>query len=214
MRRVFLALVLLTAGSGGADERHHPVCGVWSDSWSLEDSAADFFGAGDVFVADFFAAEDFFGPEFFAADFIPLTDRMRLRFHAADDPNNSLAEALVDDLAFLGFVDGRSVIWRYGTPRVGEALRVHLLGDPNVGFQLYVSTQGGFYDLGDLGIWELGLGLMLRVLGGNLGSEGALKIDATLPSNPALAGVELHLQAMMLDPGNFHFSTAVDMVIE
>ena len=142
------------------------------------------------------------------------TDRMRLRFRTGDEPNNSLVEALVDDLSFRSFQSAGVSVWRYGTPVVGGSVRLHVHGDPQRAFVLYAALGGGFADLGDLGIWELDFGTMFRLLNGNTGASGRYALTGDLPDDPSLSGTEIHLQALVLDPAGVYASNAVDFLIE
>lgn len=148
------------------------------------------------------------------AAYVPLTDRMQLRFRAADDPNNSLAEALVDDLEFRAFPTGRVGVWRYGRPKQGGSLRLHVQGDANQSFVLWGAQQGGSLLLKKLGLLELDAATMIPVVSGNTGPSGRYTLIADLPVDPTLSGVAIHLQPLVLDPSGAYLGNAIDFVLE
>ncbi len=147
------------------------------------------------------------------AALVPLTDRMRLRWRAFDDPNNSVVEALVDDLEFQAFTSGRLELWRYGTPTPGGTLRLHLQGDANRSFVLFLSLGGGHLDT-KLGLFELDFATLTTVAIADTGASGRFTLSGALPNDPALVGLEVDLQALVFDPGGAYLSNAVDFEVE
>lgn len=145
---------------------------------------------------------------------LPLTDRMQLRFIAADDPNNSLVEALVDDLEFLDFPRGRVALWRYGTALQGGQVKLHVQGVPNVSFVLYGAQGGAAIPLKKLGLLELDPVSMVTLLGATTGATGRYTVFGDIPVDPTLSGVEVHVQALALDPAGAYLTNALDFVIQ
>ncbi len=145
---------------------------------------------------------------------VPLTDRMQLRFRASDDPNNSLTEALIDDLEFRAFPTGRVGIWRYGSAKQGGSVRLHVQGDVNQPFVLWGAQQPGSLFLKKLGLLELDAATMIPVASGNTGASGRFTLIADLPVDPTLSGVEIHLQPLVLDPNGAYLGNAIDFVLE
>ncbi len=144
---------------------------------------------------------------------LPLTDRMRLRWRAADDPNNSIVEALVDDLEFQAFATGRLALWRYGTPTPGGALRLRLQGDANRSFVLFLSLGSGHFPT-KLGLFELDFATLTTIAISDTGTSGRFTLAGALPNDPALVGLEVDLQALVLDPAGAYLSNAVDFEVE
>ncbi len=148
------------------------------------------------------------------AAYVALTDRMQLRFVVADDPNNSLTEALVDDLGFDAFPTGRVMLWRYGSARPGGSLRLHVQGVANQSFVLWGAQSGGSLFLKKLGLLELDAATMIPVLADTTGPSGRYTLIADLPADPTLSGVEIHVQPLVLDPAGAYLGNAIDFVIE
>jgi len=144
---------------------------------------------------------------------VPLTDRMRLRWRVGDDPNNSIVEALVDDLEFQGFPTGKLELWRYGTPTPGGPIRLRLQGDANRSFVLFLSLGGGHLDT-KFGLFELDFATLTTVAISDTGATGRFTLAGALPNDPALLGLEVDLQSFVLDPGGAYLSNAVDFEIE
>ena len=147
------------------------------------------------------------------AALVPLTDRMRLRWRAFDDPSNSIVEALVDDLEFQAFASGRLEHWRYGTPTPGGTLRLRLQGDANRSFVLFLSLGGGHLDT-KLGVFELDFSTLTTVAISDTGASGRFTLTGALPNDPALVGLEVDLQALVFDPAGAYLSNAVDFEVE
>ena len=152
--------------------------------------------------------------EFDPAQFVAPSDRMRLRFTADDDPNNSLCEALVDDLEFRAFRSGRLSLWRYGTALQGGQVRLHVQGVANLPFTLYVAQAGAAIPLKKLGLLELDPASLLALLSGSSGSSGRFTVHGDIPVDPTLSGVEIHVQALALDPAGAYLTNALDLLIQ
>jgi carboxypeptidase T len=146
--------------------------------------------------------------------YVPLSDRMRLRFTIGDDPNNSLCEGLVDDLVFQAFEPTRVSLWRYGTPTPGGTIRIAEQGDVNQPFILFAALAGAHLDLGKLGILELDPASLRTLLTGNTGSSGRFTLQGAVPNDPSLIGLELDLQSLVLDPSGAYLTNAIDFVVE
>jgi len=145
---------------------------------------------------------------------LPATDRMRLRWRCGDAPNNSLREALVDDLDFQGFAATPVSLWRYGTPAQGGVVRLHVQGATNLPFVLYGAQGGAAIPLKNLGLLELDPLSLISIVSGTTGGSGRFTIDGDIPIDPTISGVEIHLQALILDPSGAWLTNAVDFVIE
>jgi hypothetical protein len=148
------------------------------------------------------------------AAFGPLTDRMRLRVTVGDTSSGSLVEALVDDLQFQAFAPVRVALWRYGTPTPGGTIRILEQGDVNRPFILFAALAGAHLDLGALGILELDPTSLRTLLTGNTGATGRFTLQGAVPNDPALIGLELDLQSLVVDPAGSYLTNAIDFTIE
>jgi hypothetical protein len=146
--------------------------------------------------------------------YVGLSDRMRLRVTIGDDPNNSLCEGLLDDLAFEAFEPVRVALWRYGTPTPGGTIRIAEQGDVNQPFILFAALHGAHIDLGRLGILELDPSSLRTLLTGNTGPTGRFTLQGALPNDPSLIGLELDLQSLVLDASGAYLTNAIDFVVE
>ena len=134
-------------------------------------------------------------------DFTPLSDRMRLRFTAADDPNNDLTEALVDDLV----LSTRSTLptlgaWGRVAPGTQVQLRIH--GPAGVPWRVqYSLTAGNGVPLpGTEGLFYL-TGSVRDLASGSLDAAGQGELLAQVPGNPGLSGRTVFLQALVDENG-------------
>jgi hypothetical protein len=139
---------------------------------------------------------------------------MRLRFTAEDDPNNSLCEALIDDLEFRAFPSGRLSLWRYGTALQGGQVRLHVQGVANLPFTLYGAQAGAAIPLKKLGLLELDPASLVAILSASSGGAGRHTVFGDIPVDPTISGVEIHVQALALDPAGAYLTNALDFVIE
>lgn len=148
------------------------------------------------------------------ATYVAPTDRMLLRFTASDSPNNSLVEALIDDLEFVAFPSGRVELWRYGSAAQGGQVRVHVQGVANESFILYGATGSASIPLKKLGLLELDPASLVVILASSTGSSGRYTAYGDIPVDPTLVGIEVHVQALVLAAASAYLSNAVDFVIE
>jgi len=152
-------------------------------------------------------------PEFQLAQFLPQTDRMRLRFVASDSPNNSLVEAGVDDLQ-VDIYDSAPRINLYGLQTQGSNLALNLAGQPGDVFTWFASPATGFVQLGSVeGPLLLDPGSLFPLFGGGVPAGGLSKIVAAVPLNPALTGVSVYFQALVLRAGHKHLSNRETLAV-
>ncbi len=133
---------------------------------------------------------------FDVASFVSFTDRVRLRFVAEDDPNNSLVEAAIDELA-LEIYDAPPRFNTYGRAAIGKPLAMHLVGEAGESYAIYASPGTASITLpGVVGAILLDpLGLM-KIGGGSVPSSGLVRTLATVPNLPSLSGQTFYLQAV------------------
>lgn len=133
-------------------------------------------------------------------DTLALTDRMRLRFTAADEPNNDITEGALDDVE-LRVSSSLPVLGLWGEVRLGASVRVSLDGPVSVPYSLrYSFTHGpGVPVSGTQGLSYL-TGNVRVVLSGSTNAAGQLDTLAAVPNTASLSGRTLYLQAL-LDAG-------------
>ena len=126
---------------------------------------------------------------------LPLTDQMRLRLTASDNPNNSLCEALLDSLVLRTFSD-LPTLGEWGTTSAGATARLFVDGPGSVSWKVKMSTQAGpgAPTGGTDGLLYL-TGTIVDVAIGATAASGRAETAWTVPS-----GTTLYLQ-VLLDEG-------------
>jgi murein tripeptide amidase MpaA len=129
--------------------------------------------------------------------FVALTDAMRLRFRAEDNPNNDLTEALLDDLRLTTF-SGLPTLGAWGEAAIGGQVDLFLDGPAGTGWQLLWSfgRSAGQTVGGVEGLYYLNGGPNI-LLGGSLGADGRAVQTVTVPNNAGLAGRTVYLQTVV-----------------
>ncbi len=151
----------------------------------------------------------------FLDDLLPLTDAMRLRFVATDDPNNSLTEAAVDAVCIEVFDDApRAVV--YGRAGLGTPVRFNVSGRSGDQYAWLMSPFPGNLPvpgvLGDpLGV---DLATMTVILVGNLPLSGLDTIELTIPNNPGFVGFTAYVQAYVKRGGLEYLTNRDEVDIE
>lgn len=151
---------------------------------------------------------------FLVEDFVSLTDRVRLRFVASDDPNNSICEAAVDDLLVETFdADPRFNV--YGAAAPGAQVLLNTAGPAGGAYGVFMSFGTGSFSFatiqGPLLLDPLTMTLLLQ---GTL-PAGGLAIDAgTVPSDPGLSGQTVYLQALVVGPGGVFLTNRAAVTFE
>ena len=149
--------------------------------------------------------------EFFVADFVSLTDQVRLRFVASDDPNNSVTEAAVDDLQVQVFdADPRFNI--FGLTAIGTDLSLNVNGPAGAAYGIFEASGTGLFNFalinGPLLLDPVTLALLFD---GTLPANGLAQTVATIPNDPTLVGVTLYYQALVSGTGGL-FLTNRDQI--
>jgi len=126
---------------------------------------------------------------------LPLTDAMKIRFTAADSPNNSLCEALVDSLALRTF-STLPTLGAWGTTSTGALARLFVHGPGAVSFKVKTSTSAGPGSTtpGTAGLLYL-TGTIQDLAAGTTDGAGRAALPWTVP-----AGTTVYLQ-VLLDEG-------------
>ena len=132
---------------------------------------------------------------FAAADVAPATNQMQLRFVTGDEPNNSIVEALVDDLRVTGYGTGDHLgIW--GRPGLGSRLSFQLSGQAQTSWALLVSAARAQVPIPGVGLLELDPTTLVTLPAGSTDPMGFGALDVTLPANPVLTGGQIHVQGL------------------
>ncbi len=128
------------------------------------------------------------------SDFVSLSDKVRLRFVAEDDPNNSLVEAAVDELEIEIF-DDPPRLNTYGVPVIGSPLAMHLVGEAGESYLLFASQGTALITFpGVIGPILLDPASLIKLGGGSVPASGLVRIVATIPNSPGLVGQTFYLQ--------------------
>lgn len=134
------------------------------------------------------------------AEFVIPTDRMRLRFTAVDDPNNSVTEALIDDLEVIDYATTPRLTL-FGTPKLNGQIEIQLAGDPGDVASLYLSLgTSNLHIPGVIGTFGLDPAGLFFLFNTAIAADGLTRVPVTLPNNPVLSGVSAHFQAIVNVP--------------
>jgi hypothetical protein len=145
-------------------------------------------------------------PSFVVSDVLPQTDRMRLRFVAGDDPNNSLVEALVDDLR-IDLFDAEPRINLYGEPAADQDVRFGVSADAGSSFLWLFSGGTANLQVGQIqGPLLLDPGDLYELFSGTVPAGDLSAVDLTVPDDPALSGFVLYFQAFVNQGGVKHLT--------
>jgi hypothetical protein len=144
---------------------------------------------------------------FEVADFVALTDEVRLRFRTGHQPNDSLTEAGVDELALVTYDPGPKLNF-YGPPELGAEIVMHVAAPPGEPWivlgsaALPATTSGG---LGARRTWRFRLP-------GSSPASGLARVTFPVPDIPALAGATFRAQAFV--PGEGALSNVAEITFE
>lgn len=136
-------------------------------------------------------------------EIVPLTDRMKLRFTVADDPNNDFTEAALDDVVLTSYHYLPTLgIW--GRPNPGGHLKFTVDGVKARSYALEYSRDR--FDTGRTvpgfeGLYWL-TGDVKRFSTGTLAEDGTAEVVRRIPNNGALVGRTFHFQAIIDEGGN------------
>jgi hypothetical protein len=119
-------------------------------------------------------------------DFVSLTDAMRLRITIADEPNNDLTEAALDDLV-LRTVSLTPSLGMWGASTAGSSTRLFVDGPPAVSFTIRRSSEASAGMLA---------GSVQDVASGTTDANGRARVTWTVAS-----GSPLYLQAVYDEGG-------------
>ena len=136
---------------------------------------------------------------FHVADYLVPTSTMRVRFVARDEPNNSIVEAAIDELAVEIF-DDVPRLNAYGRPTLGDRVRWNVAAEPGAFVEIWASRFPGNSTIpGVTGTLLIHPDLRFKIAQGALPGSGLFSFDRVLPSNPVLVGSTFYFQAFVFD---------------
>lgn len=145
---------------------------------------------------------------------VSLTDEVRLRFVASDDPNNSVTEAGVDELK-VEIYESAPRLNLYGRPTVGDPVAFHVTGEPAAPYAVYWSTGTANVQLPFLvGPLLLDPSSLTQFLSGSLGSNGLARRVVSSPNDPGLVGLTFYFQTLVVSGGAFRLSNRDQLTFE
>lgn len=132
-------------------------------------------------------------PEFSVSSVLPQTSKMRLKFVANDNPNNSVVEAAIDDVRIDVYGNGPRLVL-YGKPALGGTTTAFVAGPAGATHQLQWTVFDPFTGPG-----QRDLALKFPVSGstGTIPASGLAKVSVALPSSASFAGKRLWYRALV-----------------
>jgi hypothetical protein len=143
-------------------------------------------------------ANEWVAVEHLVPAFVAQTDRVRLRFVASDEPNNSIVEGAVDDLA-VAIYDVEPRLNVYGQPAAGAPVVLNVSGDAGAPYAAYFALAQGFFALpGFTGAVLLDPFTALPLVAGQVAPSGLASTILVIPGAPASVGATIHVQGAVL----------------
>ncbi len=147
------------------------------------------------------------------SDFVSLTDEVRLRFVAEDDPNNSLVEGGVDEIRVQTF-DSGLLINLFGRPQLNTDLALHVAGVDGDFYAVYGSNAAASIVVPGLdGLFQLDPSGLFSLFSGSIPASGLRRSVFTVPNNVSLIGNTFYVQAFTAGSG-LRASNLVDITFE
>lgn len=152
--------------------------------------------------------------EVFIEEVLPQTSTMQLRFVAEDDPNNSVVEAGVDDLAVYIY-DELPRINVYGTAALGTPVIFNVTGESGDLAAWFVSLGTGVLNIPSIqGPLLLDFGTMIGMFSVTVPADGLNATEIVIPNDPTLLGVTAYFQTFVLRGGAKYLSNRADLTVE
>jgi len=133
----------------------------------------------------------------------PYTTQMKIRFRTADNPNNSVTDALIDDVSVVVFDDDVAELTaNTRTPGVGTTLKfdIEALKRPGSMYFWAFSFSPGPVSVPGLGVLDLGWPVFL-VISKKLDASGKGRFEVPVPMAPILKGMRVYTEAMVYSSG-------------
>jgi hypothetical protein len=163
-------------------------CGVstnggqsWQDFWTESSSATQWREVKDLVIPGTY------------------TNNMQIRFWTADSPNNSVTDALIDDVVIQSMDDNVAALRaQTRTPGIGTTLNftVDAIREPNAPYVFVFSPFLGPTSIPNVGVTGLGLPFFLVHTRG-LDASGSDAFPIPLPNDPILKGLKIHTEAFV-----------------
>jgi len=151
---------------------------------------------------------------FVVGDFVSLTDAIRLRFVASDDPNNSLVEGAIDDLSIVAY-DEIPRMNIYGSPAVGTLLALHVAGEPGEIYAVHTSPGTANFTLPNgWGPILIDTTQMAKLVQGVIPGGGLARPVNVIPNDPGLIGETFYVQAVTVGGAGVRFSNRAEITFE
>jgi len=128
---------------------------------------------------------------------------MKIRFRTADNPNNSVTDALIDDVSVVVFDDDVAELTaNTRTPGVGTTLKfdIEALKRPGSMYFWAFSFSPGPVSVPGLGVLDLGWPVFL-VISKKLDASGKGRFEVPVPMAPILKGMRVYTEAMVYSSG-------------
>jgi len=163
-------------------------CGVstnggqsWQDFWTQSSSATQWREVKDLVIPGTY------------------TNNMQVRFWTADSPNNSVTDALIDDVVIQSMDDNVAALRaQTRTPGIGTTLNFTLnaLREPNAAYVFAFSLTQGPTPIPNVGVTGLGVPLY-PVITRVLNASGNDAFPVAIPNDPILKGLRVHTEAFV-----------------
>ena len=128
-------------------------------------------------------------------DFVPLGNRMRLRFQTGDQPNDSLTEAGVDELSVTTFATGPKLNF-YGRPKIGTSFVLHVAANPGEVWSVLTSADAVKL-LDPAGTSRIKKTGVFLIASGSTPANGLARVTIPIPNDPALLGYTMLARAVV-----------------
>lgn len=133
-------------------------------------------------------------------DIIELTDRMKIRFMAMDIPDNSLLEALVDDI-WIEIYSPEPLLTFFGELIAGDVCSLGVAWEPDYNYWIYVSPGKGPGVSLPNGTWYLDPPFFFMLYTGTLDARGRATGLLPVPDTPGIVGSTFYFQSFLIPPG-------------
>ena len=132
-------------------------------------------------------------------DYLTPTARMKVRFVATDPLNNSVTEALIDDLELFDFGQAPHVMI-FGKPAITGRVEIQIAALPGTQTLLFLALGTGSTSLhGVSGTFGLDLLSQRIIQNAAVPGSGMLRTTLPIPPHPPLVGLQVFLQAVALE---------------
>jgi len=132
------------------------------------------------------------------------SNNMKVKFWTADSPNNSVTDALIDDVVVNSMDDNVAALRaQTRTPAIGTTLNYTLEAkrEPNAAYVVAYSLTLGPIGIPGIGVTDLGLPLF-PIWAGTTNGTGNAAFPLPIPNAPVLRGLKIHTQSFVAGKAN------------